>query len=52
MKGFLSTSKSIKTGINYYVNALIEVMIKKENLGGEMDNGFVDLTTMSMLNEQ
>ena len=45
MTGFVSTSKSEKIAMERFSeNALIKIIVKKENLGGKIDNGFADVS--------
>ena len=50
MFGFLSTSFSKQVGLNYAFskgNTLIEILVKKKNLGGLFNYGFIDVTSYS-----
>ena len=47
MEGFLSTSLSERSISNFIENFVMEIKIVKKNLGGELDNGFVDVSSIS-----
>ena len=46
-EGFLSTSRCRSKGIEFAMNTLMEIEIDKDNLGGEEDNGFADISKES-----
>ena len=56
MEGFLSSSLSEKVALrftkNYSYNSLIEIEVRKEDLGGNLDWGFADIQKFSSLNEK
>ena len=47
MEGFMSTSLSYDKISNFIDNALIEITVFKDDLGGELDNGFAYLKEIS-----
>ena len=51
MEGFFSSSLAEKVGLrfahDYSYNSLIEIEVKKENLGGDLDWGFADIQNFS-----
>ena len=51
MEGFFSSSLAEKVGLrfahDYSYNSLIEIEVKKKNLGGDLDWGFADIQNFS-----
>ena len=52
LEGFVSTSLSENSIINFIVNSIMEITVRKQDLGGELDNGFVDLSGVSKFSHE
>ena len=52
MEGFLSTSIDKKKAEGFSKGSIITIVVKEDNLGGSLDNGFADISSHSTFDEK